>query len=62
MGIVKIIFEDIKGEVEFWVNIVVCYVLGVNFLFYVMEGFIKRVWGKYGIDWVVLIGKGIFIV
>lgn len=27
-----------------------------------MEGFIKRVWGKFGIDRVVVIAKGIFIV
>lgn len=62
MGTVKITFEDIKGEVEFWVNTVVCHVLGANPPLHVMEGFIKRVWGKYGIDRVALIGKGIFIV
>lgn len=27
-----------------------------------MEGFFKRVWGKFGIECIKLIGKGIFIV
>lgn len=27
-----------------------------------MEGFVKRVWGKFGIDRVALIAKGVFIV
>lgn len=59
---VKITFEDIKSEVDFWVNAIVCHVLGANPPLQVMEGFFKRVWEKYGIDRVALVAKGVFIV
>lgn len=62
LGNVKISFDDIKGEVDFWVNAIVCHVVGANPPLHVMEGFLKRVWGKYGIGRVSLISKGIFIV
>lgn len=56
------IVMDIKSEVDFWVNVMVCYVLGENLLLLVMEGFFKRVWGKYGIDRIILIVEVVFIV
>lgn len=31
-GTVKIIFDDIKSEFNYWINVMVCYVLGVNLL------------------------------
>lgn len=38
------------------------YNFGVNLFLQVMDGFIRRVWGKLGIDKIVLVAKGIYIV
>lgn len=35
--------------------------MGTNPPIQIMEGFIKRVWGKLGIDRIVLLSRGIFI-
>lgn len=59
---IKITYEDIESEVDFWSNDFVCHVLGANPPLQVMEGFIRRVWGKYEIDRISLLDKGIFIV
>lgn len=59
---VKIAFNDIKLEVEYWTNVVLYRVLGENPPVQVMEGFIRRVWGKLGIDKIALVTRGIFIV
>lgn len=40
----------------------VCYILGANPLQNVMEGYVHRVWGKYGVDKVSLVGKGFFLI
>lgn len=42
--------DDIAEEVEFWQTAVICCVLGANPPLQVMEGFIKRIWGKRGVD------------
>lgn len=59
---VKITYDDIQLEVDFWLNVVVCHVLGANPLLQVMEGFIRRILGKHGIEKIALIAKGFFIV
>lgn len=42
----KIIYDDIRLEGEYWMIVVLYWVLGVNFLLQVMDGFIYRVWGR----------------
>lgn len=59
---VKITFEDIRSEVEYWSSVVLCRVLGANPSLQVMDGFFRRVWGKIGIDNIALVANGIFIV
>lgn len=59
---IKIDYEDIKDEIEYWENAVVCYVVGANPPFPVMEGFLRRIWGKFGIDKIGAVGKGFFLV
>lgn len=59
---VKITFVDIQSEVGYWTNAILCHVLGANHPLQVMEGFIRRVWGKLGIDKVAIAAKGIFLV
>ena len=51
-----------KDEIEFWQNAIVCYVIGANPPFPVMEGFIRRISEKLGINKIAAIGKGLFIV
>ncbi|KAL2897466.1 hypothetical protein RDABS01_039249 [Bienertia sinuspersici] len=40
----------------------VCYVVGANPSLAIMEGFMKCIWGNLGVDKVVPMGKGIFLV
>lgn len=40
----------------------VCYVLGANPSQNAMTGFVHRIWGKFGIDKVSLVGRGVFLV
>lgn len=49
-GNLKIIYDDVKEKIDFWLNAVVCYVLETNFSLQVMEGFFRRICGKFGID------------
>lgn len=60
-NVLKIDFEDIKEEVEYWEHAVVASVLGCNPPISV-EGYFKRIWGKWEIDRVASLKKGIFIV
>ena len=47
---------------EYWESAVVCYVLGANPPISVMEGYLKRIWGKLGIEKISLLNRGIFMV
>ncbi|KAL2925649.1 DNA-directed RNA polymerase subunit beta [Bienertia sinuspersici] len=47
---VKIDFHEIQPELDYWASAVYCYIIGANPPVTVMEGFIKRVWGKYDVD------------
>lgn len=60
--LVKIDFDDNKEELEFWESVVVCYVLGANPPHNVMEGYVRRIWVKFGVDKVSQVGKGIYMV
>ncbi|XP_019246318.1 PREDICTED: uncharacterized protein LOC109225967 [Nicotiana attenuata] len=54
--------EDIKEEIEYWSNAVICYVLGSNPPPVVINGYFHRIWGKLGIDKVAQVNKGVFLV
>uniref|UniRef100_A0A803QEQ8 DUF4283 domain-containing protein n=1 Tax=Cannabis sativa TaxID=3483 RepID=A0A803QEQ8_CANSA len=58
---VKIDFEDIEDEVNFWKSSIVCYVLGSNPPLQILEGFAKRIWADM-VDRVCLLAYGIFII
>lgn len=59
---VKITMEDIKEEVEYLSNAVICYVLGSNPPPIVMNGYFHGIWGKLGIDKVAQVNRGVFLV
>lgn len=60
-GNIKITYDDIRPKVDFWLNVVVCHVLGANLPLQVMDGFVRRIWRKHGIDRIALMEKRIFI-
>ncbi|XP_056689969.1 uncharacterized protein [Spinacia oleracea] len=60
--IVQIELEDIQEEISYWESAILCYVLGANPPQNVMEGFVRRIWGKLGVDKVALVGRGMFLV
>lgn len=53
---------DIQSEVEYWRNSIICFVLGSNPPFPVMEGFLRRIWGRKGLDKVVGKPDGVYLV
>lgn len=59
---VKITMDDIQEEVQFWDSSIVCFVLGANPPTNVIDGFVRRIWGKLGVDKVAGLGNGIHIV
>ncbi|KAG5594951.1 hypothetical protein H5410_036183 [Solanum commersonii] len=44
------------------INVVVCYVLGAHLLFTVINGYIQRIWAKYGLNKVAMLKNGVIIV
>lgn len=59
---VHISYDDIQPEIDFWESSIVCAILGAIPPLNVFEGFIRRIWKKYGVDKVAGINKGVFIV
>ncbi|KAG5616778.1 hypothetical protein H5410_016602 [Solanum commersonii] len=59
--IVEIELEDISSEITYWGNAMVCYVLGAHPPFQVIQGYIQRLWGKYGIDKVAMLRNGVLV-
>ncbi|KAL2944091.1 LINE-1 retrotransposable element ORF2 protein [Bienertia sinuspersici] len=59
---VKIEIEDIQHEIDYWTSSLYAYVLGANPPTSVMEGFIRRVWKEHGVDKVINVKKGLFLI
>ncbi|XP_048496435.1 uncharacterized protein LOC125495687 [Beta vulgaris subsp. vulgaris] len=60
--LIRITEEDIKPEVEYWKSALIFYILGVKPPFRIIDGFIRRMWGKYGVDKVAMLENGVFVV
>ncbi|KAH0639665.1 hypothetical protein KY285_036251 [Solanum tuberosum] len=58
----EIDLEDITSEIDYWKNAVVCYVLGAHPPFAVLNGYIQRQWGKFGINNVSMLKNRIVLV
>ncbi|XP_056694797.1 uncharacterized protein [Spinacia oleracea] len=61
-NIVSIDLDDIQEEVDYWNSAIVCAVLGASPPLSVIEGFFRRIWKNLGVDKVVEIEHGVFIV
>ncbi|XP_074314061.1 uncharacterized protein LOC141649266 [Silene latifolia] len=54
--------EDIKIEVDFWSHSVMCYILGANPPWALVEDYIYNVWGRFGVERVSFLDNGVFLV
>ncbi|XP_074293298.1 uncharacterized protein LOC141620281 [Silene latifolia] len=54
--------EDVVEEVNLWSQAVVCFILGANPPWKIIEGFIRRIWTKFNIDKISFMHNGIFLV
>lgn len=54
--------EDVKGEIEFCNSAIVCYVIGIKPPARIINGFVRCVWGKFGVDRVAKGKNGVFLV
>ncbi|XP_074277799.1 uncharacterized protein LOC141601417 [Silene latifolia] len=54
--------DDNKEEVEYWNNVVYCFVLGAKPPWEVLHGYIHRIWSKHGIDKVSFLPNRVFLV
>ncbi|XP_062104336.1 uncharacterized protein LOC133815521 [Humulus lupulus] len=60
--IAQVDLDEVQIESLFWSSAVVCQVLGANPPFAVFEGFIKRIWGKLGIERIARLNNGFTLV
>ncbi|KAJ8443060.1 LOW QUALITY PROTEIN: hypothetical protein Cgig2_004265 [Carnegiea gigantea] len=54
--------DDVAAETEYWQNTVLCSVLGAKPLFEIIHGFIKHICATLGIDKIIQVRKGVFLV
>ncbi|KAL2938196.1 Protein SEY1 [Bienertia sinuspersici] len=57
---VSINLDEVADQINYWSSAVVCYVLGANPPFSVMNGYCQRFWGKKGLEKVSMVGRGLF--
>ncbi|XP_062094166.1 uncharacterized protein LOC133800227 [Humulus lupulus] len=60
--IAQVDLDEVQVESLFWSSTVVCQVLGANPPFAIFEGFIKRIWGKLGIERIARLNNGLTLV
>ncbi|XP_074315380.1 uncharacterized protein LOC141651573 [Silene latifolia] len=61
-NLLQLTMEDIEPELQFWDTAVVCYVLGGNPPWELMEGFVRKLWSAYKIDKISFLPNGVFLV
>ncbi|XP_074265837.1 uncharacterized protein LOC141588288 [Silene latifolia] len=54
--------EDVADEIDYWKQAVICFILGANPPWEIVEGFIRRIWTKFNIDKISFMPNGIFLV
>lgn len=58
----RITKDLIHPEVEYWSTAVYCSLLGANPPFAIMNGYFRRIWSGKGIDKIMKMGKGLYLV
>ncbi|KAL2930930.1 adenylate kinase [Bienertia sinuspersici] len=59
---IQITLDDVQPELDYWQSSIVTFVLGANPPVSVMDGFIRRIWSKHGVDKVIGLQKGMFLI
>ncbi|KAL2938348.1 Gag polyprotein [Bienertia sinuspersici] len=59
---IQITMDDVQPELDYWQSSIVTFVLGANPLVSVMDGFVRRIWSKHGVDRVIGLQKGMFLI
>ncbi|XP_074313343.1 uncharacterized protein LOC141648515 [Silene latifolia] len=59
---IRLMKEDVAGEISYWSSSIYCFILGANPPRNVINGFVKRVWAANGVDRVYFLPNGIFLV
>ncbi|CAI9089973.1 OLC1v1024631C1 [Oldenlandia corymbosa var. corymbosa] len=59
--IARIQKDEIQVALEYWKTSIICYMLGANPPFFVVSGYLCRIWGKLGIDKILLMDNGVYI-
>ncbi|KAL2930019.1 LINE-1 retrotransposable element ORF2 protein [Bienertia sinuspersici] len=54
--------DDIQPEVDYWKTSIVGFVIGANPPGNVMDGFFRRIWKEHGVDKVITIDRGTFLI
>ncbi|KAL9236160.1 hypothetical protein vseg_010861 [Gypsophila vaccaria] len=54
--------EDVADEINFWKTSAICFILGANPPWEIVNGFIKRIWGKFDYDKISHLPNGVFLV
>ncbi|KAL9243840.1 hypothetical protein vseg_017680 [Gypsophila vaccaria] len=59
--VLQLQLEDVEEEIEFWSQAIVCYIMGANPPWEIIEGFVRRIWSKFNIDKISFMPNGIFL-
>ncbi|XP_074315010.1 uncharacterized protein LOC141651188 [Silene latifolia] len=61
-GMLQFTESEVQKELAFWKNYVICFILGGNPPWDVVEEFILGLWDEYGIDRISFMPSGVFLV
>ncbi|KAJ8420906.1 LOW QUALITY PROTEIN: hypothetical protein Cgig2_013563 [Carnegiea gigantea] len=53
---------DVKSEISYWQNAILCSVLGANPPLEVMKGFLKCIWSGFELEKILLVKRGVFLI
>lgn len=62
IALARITKADVQSEIEYWSSVVYCHILGANPPYAVVNGYRRRIWKEIGIDKVLRVRNGLFLV
>ncbi|XP_074305950.1 uncharacterized protein LOC141641178 [Silene latifolia] len=60
--LLQLTVEDVDSEIAYWDTAIVCYVLGGNPPWELLEGFVRKLWAAYKIVKISFLPNGVFLV
>ncbi|CAI9117427.1 OLC1v1018821C1 [Oldenlandia corymbosa var. corymbosa] len=49
-ALAKVSKDEFQEVIDYWRSSLICYILGANPPFYVVNGYLRRIWGQHGVD------------